>query len=545
MPGNHRVPRPGLIAILLAMTTLILLVVTAPKIGLTWDEPAYIAAARSYMGWFVEFFTNPKEALHPQVIDQYWSLNHEHPPMDKIWSGLVWVGARHILNDLAAHRLGNMILVSIMVAVLFLWLEKTYGWVAAMMAAGALMAMPRFFFHAHLAALDVPAAFMAFMMTFCFAQWLDRRSWKWTLALGVVFGIAFATKINTVFVPLTLLLWTLFFHRHWYLWIRLAIASLVGLVGAILIWPWLYPNISARLVDYINFVTVDHWEIGQWYLGNFYMPPPWHFPFVILWAVVPLTIAGLYFLGVIRSLHNFREDGGLGILFLISALVPLFVLSTGKSMVYDNERLFMPSFPFLAGLAGIGFAWLVAAIQKFGNRIHKPGLVPVFSIGLASIVFLPPLISIASLYPHLLSYYAPSVGGLSGASQLGLETTYWCETYVEAIPYLNENAEPGDIIWVEPWSHDVLVYYQLEGQLRTDLMIAADQYAVSNFGPVETLGTGLSRRMADYIIFQHRQTYFGGLTEQNAITPEWLETHTPVYQVSYQGIPLMSIFKQE
>ena len=424
-------------------------------------------------------------------------------------------------------------------------MEKTYGWIAGLAAAAALMAMPRFFFHSHLAALDVPAAFMVFMMTFCFVQWMDKRSWKWAFALGLVFGVAIATKVNALFVPPTLFLWALIFHRRWYLLLRLGIASLIGIVVSIFLWPWLYPDVIGRLDEYIRFITVDHWEIGQWYFGKFYMPPPWHFPFVILWAVVPLTITFLYFIGAFRAVRARKQDGALGVLFIFSALVPLFALSIGQSMVYDQDRLFMPTFPFLAALAGVGFTWLVAGLRKWGEWNQKKQWAAALSAGLALIVFLPPLISAISLYPHLLSYYAQSVGGLPGATTLDLESTYWCETFAEALPYLNKNAEEGAMIWVEPWSHDVLVYYQLQGQLRPDLNIAAAQYASSAFGPVDTLKPGNSWHSADYIIFQHRQTYYGGLTDDNPITPGWLDGQIPVYRLRHQGIPLISIFEQK
>jgi 4-amino-4-deoxy-L-arabinose transferase-like glycosyltransferase len=545
MQPKNRLQQPGFTALLLAIFTLALLIFTAPKIGLTWDEPAYIVAARSYSNWFSELITNPSDAFNNEVIDMYWIANHEHPPMDKIWSGLIWAGARHFSNDLVAHRLGNIILVSVMVAVLYWWIEKSYGWIAGLTAATALVIMPRFFFHAHLAALDVPAAFVVFMMTFCFVQWMDKHSWKWTLALGLVFGVAFATKVNAFFVPPTLFLWALIFHRRWYLLIRLGLASLVGIGTAILLWPWLYPDMISRLTEYIYFITLRHWKIGQWYLGESYLPPPWHFPFVILWAVIPLSITCLYFLGAFRVVRDCKRDSGLGILFILSALVPMLALSVGQSMVYDNDRLFMPTFPFLAALAGIGVAWLIAVIGNLGNQKRIPWLKPVLSTGLVLIVYLPPLISIVSLYPHLLSYYSQSVGGLPGATKLELETTYWCETYAEALPYINENADQGDIIWVQPWSHDVMVYYQLEGKLRPDLKIAAEQYASSIFGPIVTLQPGTSHRSADFIIFQYRQTYFGGSTGQDYITPEWLETHTPAYQLNHQGIPLMSVFDQK
>jgi 4-amino-4-deoxy-L-arabinose transferase-like glycosyltransferase len=536
--------RPEFIAVLLAFATLILLIATAPDIGLTWDEPAYIAAARSYSDWFGVLFTNPAPAFSQEVIDEHWVVNHEHPPLDKIWSGLVQVASSHLFDDLLAHRLGNMILVAVMVAVLYFWIAKSYSLVAGFTAVAALLGMPRFFFHAHLSALDVPAAFAVFMATFCFAHWVDDRSWKWTLILGLVFGAAFATKVNAFFVPPTLFLWMLIFRRRWYLVFRLGIASLLGTGIFVLLWPWLYPDLIGRLSEYIRFVTVEHWSIGQWYFSKFFMPPPWHFTFVMLWAVVPLTIAFLYFLGAIHSFWQRKRDRGVGVLLIFSSLVPLLALALSGSMVYDNERLFMPAFPFLAALAGIGFTWLSASLRSAVQRLGKSQFGQVLTAILVLIIFLPPLVSTVSLYPHLLSYYSQSVGGLPGATRLGLETTYWCETYAAALPYINENAKPGDTIWVEPWSHDVLVYYQLEGKLRPDLDIAAAQYAESTFGSVDTLESGTPRSAADFVIFQHRQTYFGAMTEQNPITSEWLTVHTPVYRVQYQGIPLMSIYAQ-
>ena len=90
------------------------------------------------------------------------------------------------------------------------------------------------------------------------------------------------------------------------------------------------------------------------------------------------------------------------------------------------------------------------------------------------LAFLPQSISIAKLYPHLLSYYSANVGGLRGAKRLGMETTYWCESYADAIPYLNEHAKPGDMIWVDPLSQNVMVYYQVNGKLRGTVEVDKD-----------------------------------------------------------------------
>src|SRR5690242_18875874 len=101
-------------AILVAVLVFALLLITAPNIGLTWDEPAYIAAARSYTKWFQLAVTSPDWAFTQKAIDYSWAVNNEHPPLDKIWSGMVWSVASYFTDDLIAHRMGNMILVAVL-----------------------------------------------------------------------------------------------------------------------------------------------------------------------------------------------------------------------------------------------------------------------------------------------------------------------------------------------------------------------------------------------------------------------------------------------
>ena len=174
------------VAILLGVLTIVLLAATAPHIGLTWDEPAYIAASESYAAWFAELIAHPRYALSAEGIETHWIANHEHPPLNKVWCGLVWSVARYLLDDLTAHRLGNIILVGALVALLYLLIAKELGGRAGLLAVGALLTMPRFFFHAHLAALDVPAAFVVFVTVFTFWRARERRALGWDLCLGII-----------------------------------------------------------------------------------------------------------------------------------------------------------------------------------------------------------------------------------------------------------------------------------------------------------------------------------------------------------------------
>jgi 4-amino-4-deoxy-L-arabinose transferase-like glycosyltransferase len=540
MQKKFRVGQMGMV-ITLSVLVFTFLVVTAPKIGLTWDEPDYIAAAKSYMGWYGQLFTQPGSALHEDAITHAWSVNKEHPPLDKVWSGMFWVFTRNLTDDLTAHRIGNMLLVAILAGLLYTFIVENYGRVAGLASVAALITMPRFFFHSHLAALDVPAAFSIFVVTFVFWKTLERKGQACDVLLGLVWGLALATKINALFIPFTLGAWWLVVRRDAKTFWRFVVMGLVGIPVSFVVWPWLYVNTGAHLWEYILFMTVDHWEIGQYYFGQFFMPPPWHFGFVMTWAALPLGLTALYITGMVRIWKPHRDEG-LGLLLILSALTPILAIAIGQSMVYDNERLIMVAFPFLAALAGIGFNWILSCWNKLSERWGRPFVSQIGAVGLVVLAFVPQSVAMVRMYPHLLSYYGEGVGGLKGATSLGLENTYWCESYQLALPVLNEKAEPGDLVWVDPWSHNVMLYYQMLGRLRDDLVFLAPMDVPSVLGEDGPRGQVHPIWEADWFVFQHRQTMFGFAGEKGEIYRE-LGNREVVYEYSIDGVPILTVLE--
>lgn len=538
MPLPERRPwSHGRIAAILGLLSTLLLTFSAPHLGLTWDEPAYFAASESYVAWLGRLFTQPAQALGPAEIEHYWSPNHEHPPLDKIWSGLVWSVARYGMDDLLAHRLGNILLSGGLIAMLYLLVAPEWGRLAGLATIASLLTMPRFFFHAQLGALDVPAAIIMVAVVLLVWRTRHRRGIGLSLLLGLVWGLALATKINAIFIMPALGLWAIAIERRLRLVGRLVLMGLIGVPFSLLLWPWLYHDSWDRLVEYVAFITVKHWQIGQWYFGRFYLPPPWHFPLVMIVAVVPLAVTILWLVGAVRSVWGGRSES-LGWLCLFCALVSILALSTGKSVVYDNERLAMPAFPFLAVLAGRGFVALVQGIPALARRIKRDLTREATIAALALVCFVPQTIMAGLRYPYLLSYYSASIGGLPGASRLGMEHSYWCETYVAALPYLNERAPRGATIWIETWSHDVMLYYQKIGRLRPDLRITSGDGAQSVFGSAVPAPVNEPIGLADIAVVEYRQGSFGDTT------PRYMQDRTPVYRLVRSGVTLMEIYRQ-
>jgi 4-amino-4-deoxy-L-arabinose transferase-like glycosyltransferase len=531
-------------AVVVGVLTAVILILTTGNIGLTWDEPSYIAASESYNGWFHRLVFGPHGVLNSTVIETYWTTGSEHPPFDKEISGLVWLAARHLMDDLTAHRLANILLVSIAVALLYHLVRDELGEMAGIATVAALLLMPRFFFHAHLAALDVPAASLMVIVTCVFWRTKESARFRYTILLGAVTGLAFATKINAVIILPTLLLWTLLFRRRLYLFARLALAVVVGAAVFVVIWPWLYYDTLHRFTAFITFFTVSHEPIPQYFLHRTVLHPSWQFPLVMILAVVPLGTTILYCLGILRAFLR-RRDRAFCALLVLNALVPLIVFMIPPSMIFDDERLLMPAFPFLAALAGAGFAWLTQLLRVLLQRARVPAAAALLSGAAAVLVVAFPLSRMIIYSPHLLSYYSETVGGLPGAVKLGLETTYWSESYREAIDFVNANAKAGDSVWVEPGTYDILVYYQLHGVLRSDVTIAItyDTNPPTVFGtsvPFPVVAVPYSQ--ANFVIVQYHQSYLYDSNGRPMEVAQWMAARTPAFRVQREGVPILDVY---
>jgi 4-amino-4-deoxy-L-arabinose transferase-like glycosyltransferase len=521
------------IAALLALLTVGLLLGTSGAIGVTSDEPVYMEAAESYMGWFRELATQPGSALTAEKIDYYWGFNSEHPPADKLWTGLVWAASRGFLDDLTAHRLGNILLSGVVFGLLYLMVAGAYVRMAGLAAAAALVTMPRFFFHSHVAALDVSVTLAIFATCYAFYATRDRQGAVPSVLVRMILGLTLLVKVTGALALPIMLLWAILFERRRQMILRLGLA--IPISGAVFfaLWPWLYRDTLNRTLGYLGFFS-DHNPVPMLYLGQVTSFPPWHFPFVIVLAVVPAFLTLLYIAGVVRT---FRDPTGLALggLLVIGALVPMIALTTGKMTVFNNDRFLMPSFPYLAALAGIGFHWAVRRMGSLIARYMSAGRAGIMATAIVAALFLPHILSAIAVYPHLLSYYSEVVGGLPGANRLGLETTYWSETLGEALPYLNERAEPEAIVWTGD-NYSVLLYYQLQGQLRRDLRIAGAR-------PTSLYRKGISEyratmEEADYLVLQYWE---GRFIQELEHAGRELKL---AFRLSHRGIPLMDVYSR-
>ncbi|MFO0949876.1 MAG: hypothetical protein U0835_01730 [Isosphaeraceae bacterium] len=158
---------------------------------------------------------------------------------------------------------------------------------------------------------------------------------------------------------------------------------------------------------------------------------PWYNTLVWTVFVTPLGFLLLALVGVGRSLRKWTHEP-FGLLVLGNWAFLLLLRSLPHTPGHGGVRQFLPAFGLLALSAGLGAAALVNGLGRWGRAI----------VALAAVEG---LASVALMMPVPLSYFSPAVGGLPGATALGMEPTYyWDALNGEALAWLNAHTGPGE-----------------------------------------------------------------------------------------------------
>jgi 4-amino-4-deoxy-L-arabinose transferase-like glycosyltransferase len=510
-----------LIALGLFAVAFLLAALTAGSYGPTYDEPHYASAGIQYAQWWGRVLRFDLSALSRDQIEAAWHFNHEHPPLLKVATGFAQLLFGGASSGLTAMRLPAAKCFAFAVAAVFLFLVPVWGRAGALFAAAALMLMPRFFAHAHFAALDMPIAAWFFITAALAAVAAERNSWPWAVAAGAAFGIALAAKVNAFFLPILLIPWVLIWHRK--SWPKVAVAlALIGPAVFFLSWPWLWIAPVSHLRDYLAF-HFGHAAYNVWYLGRLYQYAPWHYPFVMLAVTTPVLVLLLALGGLVRTAPRRKWEARPALLFLGLAIAILPSALPG-SPKYNGVRLFLPALPFLAATAGGGFAWVAERLK--GALVNRPDgakMAALATVALGALVLLPGARAIARLDPYELAYYNELVGGPRGAARRSIsDAIYWGQVLADAPAFLNSINRPSPTVLVIPKGVIYLLEFQQQsGALKPDVHFTGDEAEAGR---------------ADYVLFQMMQS------EMSPLAWELAKHAEPAYSFTVDGTPLLVAF---
>lgn len=475
---------------LLGAAVFLLVVSTASHYGVAWDEPAYFYATDLKIRWFAQLGENLLAGRAGGSFDDEgiraawrWDAYHvPHPPFSRIVSGLTHAIFSPFVDKFTAYRVAPALFFVLLTTVAYLWIGALFGRAAGLFTALTLVATPNLFGFAHFAVTDMPLAAMWFFTTYCF--WKGLKDWRWSLLLGVAWGLALSTKFPALGLPIPVLLWAHLYHRPFYannLFSMIFLSPLVMIATQPYLWHQTTRRVFEFLYDGLSRGYRFDTNFAVYFLDRLYFTAelPSYYPFFLTAVTTPETILVLALAGL-AAIGRLRAERNIIVLFLFNAF---FLLAMGLfpgAVLHDGMRQLLPVLPFLAALAGCGFFFVVGYLTAWGQRLVALQGVNNLQTKLAGALFflllLPPFFDLFTYHPYELSYYNRLVGGVRGAYQRGLEVTYFMEVLNPAfLRYLNEKLPPNASINAA-LSNFMLTYYQQEGRLRPDIRIteAAD-----------------------------------------------------------------------
>ncbi len=405
--------------------------------GLTLDESinleqgVYLADA---LGQHGPLLLTPSVAKQVFGVDRYLS---DYPPLGRMLLGCThqltgWLipGSESTAYNIPAARLGSCFAFAVTVFFIGEFSRRRYGMVTGLCAALMLIGMPNVIGHSRLASLESATnlAWVAAMLPLL-AWWTKEKPPTFVQALvsGLLWGILLLTKVQGLFLPVIVFLWSVWQFR----WQAIRPLAVYGFTGAAVFfagWPWLWLDPVANVLRYLS-RTTDRSTLYCWYFGQRYTDKavPWHFPFVMTLISLPLwTVIGLGLRSVLRSFDRAEQ------FLLLCVVFPLIVFAVPGVPVYDGTRLFLIVMPPLAVLAGRGFAlWLSSR-----GSLHSVSTTPLSTANLSArpvwqhvicwtLITIPPLFWI--LQPLAISQYGVLAGGNRGAAWMGMEAGYWSD----------------------------------------------------------------------------------------------------------------------
>jgi 4-amino-4-deoxy-L-arabinose transferase-like glycosyltransferase len=536
----------------IAASTLLLMVATEPRLAIAWDEGytlGRVARARTWINaWsnphkFAETWVPPTKSemvqpdaksaprllpprpedvdsrtklLRPSVVAWFWPFAREEPHGHPAFYGIVALLGDAIIPGwapLPRARLGTMIAFSLTAAAIYLFLAHRWGPWAGALAAGAWVLQPHLFALGHYATYDALLSSLWVGSILAFARAVEgetsRPRWHWVLAFGALAGAAASTKLTGWFLPLPFLAWTLL-YRDRRAAITLIGGGMVGLLTIYVLNPpfWTTPIEGVSRFVQSNLSREQTIRIPVLFLGRVVKSPSQSLPWynTLLWTVL-VTPVGFLSLAAFRVLRGLRSVAPepFGVLVLIHWAFLLALRALPHTPGHDAVRQFLPAFGCLAIVAGLGAATAVERFGRWGKIWIAASLVE-GAIGLVLIMPVP------------LSYFSPIVGGLPGATRLGMEPSfYWDAFGDDALDWLNRHTSPGRK--VQFCSFPLTLHYlQQTGRLRAPILL-----------PEET-------DSAEWYVLQNRPGLFH----------EWdralRERGQPSYVVRKFGVPLLLIY---
>lgn len=537
------------------VATLLLMVATEPRLAIVWDEGYTLGRESRVKAWFqavrdpsrfvatwqppaidlvqsdrlpqappgAEEVNTRAKLFRPRVLAWFWPFAreepHGHPPFYAIVGLIGDALAPGSWSRLTRARFGPMLVFSLAAGALFAFANRRWGFGPGLLAAGTWVLQPRLFGHGHYATYDALLTSLWTGTILSFAEAVEPKStpagkpspnpqWTRVVAFGVLAGWAADTKFTAWLLPAPFLTWTVLYRSRRGLR-TLVIGGLVGLITLYVFNPafWVDPIGGVDRFLRSSLSRGRTIPIPVLFLGQVVQTPtqslPWYNTLVWTLFVTPVGLLILAIFGMIQAVRRCRTEP-FGVLVLIHWALLLTLRALPQTPGHDGVRQFLPAFGCLALAATLG---ALDVLERWGTWVKYAIPAVLVEAGLG----------IALMMPVPLSYYSPLVGGLPGATALGMEPTYYWDALTgDALDWLNRNTPPGATVRFSTFPTSWL-YLRETGRLQPEIL-------PNRPGPI-----------AWYVV-QNRP---GAFRDEDCAL---LAKGRPGYVVSKWGVPLVLIY---
>ncbi|HVK89549.1 MAG TPA: glycosyltransferase family 39 protein [Kofleriaceae bacterium] len=548
----------------LALVTTIVVVVNQRDLGIARDETVYMGAGSKYASWWTGLVTFD-HGISKANITATWGgpketdNNREHPPFAKTMFGLsekLVHDKLGLAGEVTAYRLPNAVLHGALVWLVYAFALAVWGFAEAMVAALLVMFLPRALFHAGIACFDAPIMTMWFATVYAYWKCLDGRRWPWQV--GVLFGLALATKHNALLLPFALGVhhayvgfragrWKGIVTHRWRVLVSLAV---LGPLTLVVVWPWLWFDTFAHVKDWITF-HLKHVHYNFEYLGeNWNAPPfPWHVALVTTLFTVPVATLAAAFTGlgvwIARARASIASPADAGraaapeavrrvidprapaLLLVLSAGVSIGPFLLGSTPIFGAEKHWMPALPSFCIAAGVGAVWAARrAIEVIDARRTLPLRVQQIAlVAITGLVVLAAAVETRVAQPYALTSYNALAGGAPGGADLGMNRQFWGYAARGVLPELPKLLPEGGPVY----THDAAGWgiYQQQGLLPRTFPDAGSEYR-----------GGIERSRLALVIHERH------FNRHDYLVWKAYGSVQPVFVLRSHGVPIVSVYRR-
>ena len=280
---------------------------------------------------------------------------------------------------------------------------------------------------------------------------------EWPVLAGAVLGFTVSIRPIGAFAGILVAGYAIWRLRR-KSWIVMAAYGAAAGVTSYITWPFLWQAPVARFLSALA-STEELASRFAFYLGRIYEAGslPWHYFPALAATELTVPVVILIALGAgaaVMFWHRRVPARPVLLLVLVWLLAPLLTIIAMGVGVYNNLRHLHFLLPPLFVLAGLGLAAGLAPIRR-----------PWAQTLVFAILLLPGLAGVFRLHPYEYTYFSALVGGTEGAASR-FELDYWCTSYRQAVEYLNQVADPGEVVGVDGEEDQVIRAY-----VRPDLVV--------------------------------------------------------------------------